>query len=121
MENLVIALHYMCKCMATVTLCFALWEKAYNFQNVLRPNMTGGMGSTPVQLSLLSQLYTCPTCNQDCQSAEKLKFHLLRHPSCLKETRCTLSKYLQRIADKKYRLTNQEKYKESHRKKVRSN
>ena len=66
----------------------------------------------------LAQLYVCPTCNHDAINAYWLRSHLRDHHDCLKKTGLTLEGYLQKIKNKKWRLTNKEKYKESCRKQV---
>ena len=66
----------------------------------------------------LAQLYVCPTCNHDSRNTRNLRFHLQRHHGCLNRTGLTLEGYLQKIKNKKWRLTNKKQYKESRRKEV---
>ena len=59
----------------------------------------------------LAALHCCPTCNQDCEVALRLRRHMEANRACLEETRCTLDQFMRRLHSKKKMLTrDKEKY-----------
>ena len=65
---------------------------------------------------MLANLHHCPTCNQDCEGALRLRRHLEANQACLQETGCTLDQIMRRLHSKRKMLTrDKEKYKKQYK------